>query len=295
VFEFIIFPGFLNHKEDVMSRKLILGLFVIVVLFVGIAARPAMADENGFSEDEVVGHSRGNHRLDCYIVRPWEGEAPDDTQYPVIVWANGWGGNNVAGETTTQDWYAEMLQGWAVDGPYIVIAANAWSAREDDVLKCLQWLVDQNDKKQSDYEGAVDTSKIGLAGHSQGAGAVVKAGDGEPNGFDITTVLAMNPYGPSWVSAGDQDGPVMVLTGFFDDTTPYSWTYPVFEAQQATGNGGIYAVHAEAGHSNLNLYQDVVYLWWQFQLNGDQSAGTDMKAILDAAPWDTQYTGIFPD
>jgi dienelactone hydrolase len=70
----------------------------------------------------------------------------------------------------------------------------------------------------------IDLSRIGLAGHSQGAGAVVKAGEGEPNDFEITALLAMNPYGPSWVSAGDQDGQVLVLTGANDSVTPETWT-----------------------------------------------------------------------
>jgi dienelactone hydrolase len=204
------------------------------------------------------------------------------------VWANGWGGNNVAGQYTTE-WYIPRLIEWAKDGPYIVVAANAWSAQESDVLKCLQWIVDQNDKQGSDYEGVVDTDKIGLAGHSQGAGAVVKAGDGEPNGFDITTVVAMNPYGPSWVSAAKQDGPVMVLTGAEDLTTPYSWTYPVFEAVQTNDQGGLYAVHQDAGHSDLDLYQTVVKLWWQFTLYDDAGAGQDLKDILADDPWDTEY------
>ena len=272
-----------------MNRKLILGLIVVVMLFVGLVAGPAMADA-GYSEDEVVGHSKGNHRLDCYVVRPWAEGAPEGGPYPVIVWANGWGGNNVAGETTT-DGYKPMLQDWAVEGPFIVIAANAWSAREDDVLECLQWIVDQNTEEGGEYEGAVDTSKIGLAGHSQGAGAVVKAGDGEPNGFEITTVVAMNPYGPSWVSAGDQDGPIMVLTGANDTVTPFSWTYPVFEAQQENGNDGIYAVHQSGRHSTLGLYQEVVALWWQIQLNGETDLKATLKGKLDADPWDTKYTG----
>ena len=87
----------------------------------------------------------------------------------------------------------------------------------------------------------------------------------------------------------------MVLTGFYDTTTHYSWTYPVFEAQVETGNDAIYAVQAEAGHNDLDFYQDVVYLWWQFQLNGDQSAFTALKGILDNEPWDTQYTGSLFD
>ncbi|MGB7095179.1 MAG: hypothetical protein WBD62_11095, partial [Anaerolineales bacterium] len=104
-----------------MNRKLLFGLFVVVIMFGGIAARPPQAD---YSEEDVHGHSQGNHELDCTVIRPWDKSlGPGSTKYPVIVWANGWGGNNVAGENTT-GFYIEMLREWAVDGPYIVIAAN---------------------------------------------------------------------------------------------------------------------------------------------------------------------------
>jgi dienelactone hydrolase len=182
-----------------------------------------------------------------------------------------------------------MLRDWALDGPYIVIAANQWSVQESDVLACLQWILDQNIEAGSVYEGVVNTAKIGLAGHSQGGGAVVKAGDGEPNGFDITTVVTMNPYGPSWVDAANQDGPVMILTGSEDTVTPLSWTYPVFEAVQTNDQGGLFAVLQGAGHSDLDGYQTVVKLWWQFTLNDKASAGKALKRILDKDPWDTQY------
>jgi len=268
-----------------MNRKLFFGMLGIVMLLVGLLAIPALAGD-GFSEREVFGHSKGNHRLDCYLVLP---DALGDEPFPVIVWANGWGGNNVAGETTT-DWYKWMLQKWAVEGPYVVIAANAWSAREDDVLRCLQWIVDQNEEG-GEYEGLVDTAKIGLAGHSQGAGAVVKAGNGDPNGFEITAVLAMNPYGPSWVSAGDQDDQVLVLTGANDTTTPFRWTYPVFEALKTNGIGGWYAVLADAGHSPLLAYQPVIKEWWDFKLNNNPAAGVAMDVILATdPPWKTEFT-----
>jgi predicted esterase len=273
-------------EEDKMKKIVLIGLVVTLFISVGSVFATEPAEH---SRDRVIGHSNGNHRLDCKIIRPWNNSSDvGDTQYPVIVWANGWGGNNVAGQYTTE-WYIPMLIEWALDGPYIVVAANAWSARESDVLKCLQWIVDQNDEEDSEYEGVVNTDKIGLAGHSQGAGAVVKAGDGEPNGFEITTVVAMNPYGPSWVSAAKQDGPVMVLTGSDDATTPYSWTYPVFEAVQTNDQGGLYAVLQDAGHSDLDRYQTEVMLWWQFTLYDDAGAGQDLKIILDNVPWDTEY------
>jgi predicted esterase len=270
-----------------MKKVKIAWIITLALSLFVVGAASAITDGEGYSRDRVIGHSNGNHRLDCKIIRPWETSAPEGILYPVIVWANGWGGNNIAGQSTTE-WYIPMLIDWALDGPYIVVAANAWSAQESDVLKCLQWIVDQNEEAGSDYEGVVDSAKIGLAGHSQGAGAVVKAGDGEPYGFEITAVIAMNPYGPSWVSAAMQDGPVMVLTGSEDATTPYSWTYPVFEAVQTNDQGGLYAVLQGAGHNDLPDYQEVVRLWWQLTLN-DADVGQNLKDILDKDQWDSQY------
>ncbi len=269
-----------------MKKMVLIGLLVALFCLVGSASASPSVE---YSEDHVFGPSNGNHRLDCKVIRPWDGSSdPGNTQYPVIVWANGWGGNDVDGAYTT-DLYKPILIEWALDGPYIVIAANQWSVKESDVLACLQWILDQNFVTGSEYQGVVNTTKIGLAGHSQGGGAVVKAGDGEPNGFDITTVVAMNPYGPSWVDAADQDGPVMIITGSEDSVTPLSWTLPVFESIQTNDQGGLFTVLQGAGHNDVDRYQTVVKLLWQFMLNENESAGSRLTRILNNDPWDTQY------
>jgi hypothetical protein len=115
--------------------KVLIGLIIALFLLVGVAfASPPVK----YSERLVVGHSNGNHRLDCTVIRPWTNSlGPGNNQYPVIVWANGWGGNNVTGQSTT-DWYKPNLIEWALDSPYFVIAANQWSVTESDVLACLQ-------------------------------------------------------------------------------------------------------------------------------------------------------------
>jgi predicted esterase len=268
-----------------MKKYLVVLILAVFAFVSAVLASPAEV----YSEETVTGHSNGNHALDCTVIRPWDSSSsPGSHLYPVIVWANGWGGNDVAGEYTTE-WYKPQLIEWALDGPYIVVAANQWSAQESDVLACLEWILGQNDDSESEYYGVANGSKIGLAGHSQGAGAVVKAGDGEPNGFNITTVVAMNPYGPSWVDAANQDGPMMIITGSEDETTPLSWTYPVFEAVQTNDQGGLFTVLQGAGHSDLKEYQTVVKLWWQFTSNGRVNAGKALVRILNKAPWDTQY------
>lgn len=243
----------------------------------------------------MVGHSQGNRELNCTVMRPWdELTGPGNNQYPVIVWANGWGGGLEDKEATTE-WYKEWLIEWVLDGPYIVIAANQWSVRESDVLQCLEWILDQNATAGSEYEDVLITDKIALAGHSQGGGAVVFAGDGVGDGFDfeINSVVAMNPWGPNWVGAESQDGPVMVVTGELDETTPEKYTYPVYEAIQTNGIGGLYAMLDDAAHNDVGLYQEVVMLWWQYRLNDKDNAGKKLKRIISKDPWATLYADPF--
>jgi hypothetical protein len=257
------------------------------------------------SEIRITGHSQGNHELDCTVIQPWgEGADPNprDVPFPVIGWANGWNFGNVVGEYTTEGYKLGLIE-WALDGPYIVVAANQWSVQESDVLACVQWVIDN-------YPEA-DGSMIGLAGHSQGGGAVIKAGNGEPYEFDITAVVAMNPYGPAWVNPENQDGPLMLLGGTGDTTTPTSSFMEVFHAiASEDGQGGLLAeldggTHnseawgvdefgdtlgwEEAQEFNFGKYQRVTELWWDFHLNGHAASGRRLKRILDQDPWDTQY------
>jgi dienelactone hydrolase len=249
-----------------------------------------------YSEEIVTGNTQGNHDLNCTIITPWRSSTgPEDILYPVIVWANGWGWNDNAGDFTT-DGYMPGLIEWALDGPYIVVAANQWSVQESDVLQCLEYVLDE-------YDGIANPERIGLAGHSQGGGAVIKADEGEPNGFEITAVVAMNPYGPGWVNPGNQDGPVMLIGGTEDTTTPTSSFAPVWEAIQINGIGGLQAELIGGTHNddawapegedpteyNFGRYQEVTELWWQFHLNDKAQSGRQLKQLLDREPWDTEY------
>jgi len=263
------------------------------------------------SEIRVTGYSQGNHELDCTVIQPWdEGAGPDPraVPYPIIGWANGWNFGNVVGEHTTEGYKLGLME-WALDGPYIVVAANQWSVQESDVLACVQWVI-----SEYDHAGSVNGSKIGLAGHSQGGGAVIKAGDRELNRVPITAVIAMNPYGPGWVNPEDQGGPVMLLGGTADTTTPTSSFQEVFDAiDDEDDKGGLLAELEGGTHNseawgstfdgdeettmkwepaqevNFGRYQHVTELWWDFHLNDNPRSGRQLKRLLDRDPWDTQY------
>ncbi len=271
------------------------------------------------SEIRVTGYSQGNHELDCTIIQPWSKDHepdPRDVPYPVIGWANGWGTGNYWGANTTEGYKLGLIE-WAIDGPYIVVAANQWSVQESDVLACVQWVISSDEYV---HKESVNGSIIGLAGHSQGGGAVIKAGDGEPNGLFITAVIAMNPYGPAWVNSGNQDGPLMLLGGTNDTTTPTDSFEEVWLDIQSNGQGGLLAeldggTHnseawgvkvvdeeeetlgwEEAQEVNFGEYQRVTELWWDFYLNDNARSRRKLQRLFDQDPsWELWETDGFEE
>lgn len=257
-------------------------------------------------EQSSVGNSQGNHRLDCTVVRPWGDGGPIERSAPfaVIGWANGWGQGNVQGANQT-DYYLSGLEYWSEEGGYLVIAANQWSPRSPDVLQCLQWLVDQNSNSESEYYQLVDVQRIGVAGHSQGGGAALKAGDGELSygggPVRISTVVAMNPYGPSFVKAKNQNGQIMVLGGDNDSVTPTdSFSKILDEIILANNPGGVQAILIDGTHcndacrDNFGRFGPVSLLWWNLKLKQEVAACTQLREILVFPPWDSEFSDNFP-
>lgn len=287
-------------------RRLLISCAVILVASLGVST--ARAD--GHSTELVQGNSKGNHRLDCLVIRPWVESAPVDADpFPIIGWANGWDQGNVLGATTT-DGYTPGLIDWALDGPYLVIAARQWSAREPDLVQCLEWLIDQDQVSGSDYEDLVDASRIGIAGHSQGGGATLKTGAGTKNVLTFSGIVAMNPYGPNWPSVGPMSAPLFLLGGAFDTTTPPASYDAIWFDVLAGDVGGINAVASDGTHNsdawgvdpitgetlpteqaalvNFVRYQSLTEDFWRFVLKDDAGAGILLHAALMLAPWDVE-------
>lgn len=257
-------------------------------------------------EPSSVGHSQGNHRLDCTVVRPWDGDPPEpgSESFAVIGWANGWGQGNVQGANQT-DYYLSGLEYWAEKGDYLVIAANQWSPRSPDVLQCVQWLVDQNYNSESEYYELVDVQRIGVAGHSQGGGAALKAGDGVLSyggtTVPVSTVVAMNPYGPSFVKAKNQNGQVMVLGGDKDFVTPTdSFSKILDEIILANNPGGVQAILTDGTHcidacsDDFGDFGPVSLLWWNLKLKQEDTACKELREILVPPTWSSEFSANFP-
>ena len=263
---------------------------------------------DGLSCFSVKGTSQGNHELDCTVIIP-DGLS-NRKRAPLIAWANGWEQGNVLGQCTTTG-YLRGLKEWASSG-YVVAAANQWSVQESDVLSCARWVANNATGKNSLVP--FDGKNIGVAGHSQGGGAVIKAGNGSRD-LDVTAVMTMNPYGPSWVNPADQNGQVLIVGGRMDTTTPPESYQAVWDAISAQADpGGINAVLVngthnsdawngdgssgtasceEAAEGNFGAYQDVGMMWWDIQLKGQKYTRILKGMLADEAVWETPQSSNF--
>jgi hypothetical protein len=261
---------------------------------------------NGLACHSVKGWAKGNHEIDCTVIVP---DGAKDGM-GLIAWANGWDQGNVLGECTTNG-YLLGLKMWASNG-YVVAAANQWSVQESDVLACAQWVY-ENDGEHG--IASIDPARIGLVGHSQGGGTVIKAGDGNKD-IEIEAVLAMNPYGPSWVRPENQTGKVLIVGGRNDTTTPpesYSAVSDAIIAQADPGginsvlklgthnsdawgtydSEGLLTMSCEdAAKEDFGNFQHVGWLWWEANLNDKPAAMRALqRELCDDSVWETPEHG----
>lgn len=287
--------------RSAVTSKLTFVLFLMTV--------PVAVIAQTSRDDPIIGPSQGNHRLDCTVVRPWAGDGGpgeiSDGGFDVIGWTNGWGQGNVFGADQIEN-YISGLYYWAEAGDYLVIGANQWSARAPDILQCLQWLIDESHDPDSDYYDAVNTSNIGLSGHSQGGGAALKAGDGvliDGAGFaQITTVVAMNPYGPSFVKAQNQNDQILLLSGDNDGVTPTDSFSAVLDGVILSENpGGAQAELVGGTHCNpactnqFGVFGEAALMWFDILLRDNLVRCDDLFNLLEfgSEDWNNTYSSNF--
>ncbi len=108
-----------------------------------------------------------------------------DRPHPIISWANG----------TLFDIpdYQKLLEHWASHG-FVVIAGHTNSTAGGATHKAgIDWLLAENTRAGSPYQGALDGKRIGAAGHSQGGGATIAAGANKPGTTGIVATLPLMP------------------------------------------------------------------------------------------------------
>ena len=228
----------------------------------------------------------------CTIFRP-EPLGEGGLKHPIIIWGNGTGANPQV--------YAGVLTHWASHG-FIIAAANTSNAGTgNEMLACLDYVVEQDGTSGSAYFGKVDKARVGASGHSQGGGGTLMVG----RDARIKTTAPLEPFilgnfgGVDPASAGQQRGAMFLMSGSNDTiAVPAANQQPVFDASNVPTVWGTLqgADHIVSAIGDISGFRGPATAWFRLQLMGDESAravfyGASCTLCADPA-WVIQKKGI---
>tara|TARA_R110000764_G_scaffold112761_2_gene199617 strand:+ start:28098 stop:28970 length:873 start_codon:yes stop_codon:yes gene_type:complete len=220
---------------------------------------------SSFSSSGSFSTTSGSAGFSCTVYRPSTLGA-NGLKHPIITWGNGTG----ASPST----YSALLNHWASQG-FVVIAANTSNAGTgQDMLNCVDYLVDQNNRSSGTYAGKLDLNRIGAAGHSQGGGGTIMAGQN----YRIKATVPFQPYtiglGHNSSSQSNQNGPMFLISGGSDTiATPTLNSLPVYNRANVPVFWGERrgASHFEPV-GNAGDFRGPSTAWFRYQLMDDQAA-----------------------
>ncbi|MBB5855573.1 acetylxylan esterase [Amycolatopsis umgeniensis] len=204
--------------------------------------------------------------------------ASDSTAHPVLIWGNGTG--------ATVDQYDLLFTHLASWG-YVVAAANTGqSGSGKEMLAGARYLIAENSRSGSVFEGRIATGKIAAAGHSQGGGGAIAAG-ADPL---VKTTLPIMP-GPQG-TVNKLHGPAFFVSGQADTIVPAFYVRGRFLAcdQVPAVYGQLKgATHFLQGETRYRLL-GAITAWLQYHLADDQNAksvfyGNDFGLGQDKDGW----------
>jgi pimeloyl-ACP methyl ester carboxylesterase len=184
------------------------------------------------------------------------------SSHPVILWGNGTG--------ASVDQYDSVLRHLASWG-FVVAAANTGqSGSGQEMLAGGTFLIAENVRAGSVFEGRIDTAGIGAAGHSQGGGGAIAAG-ADPM-VKVTAPLQPGPQGV--VSA--LRGPSLFVAGQLDYIVPSIYVRARFA--QARKYPAVFAElrgsdHFFPGDTRIRA-TGVLTAWFRYWLTNDAQAKT---------------------
>ena len=180
-----------------------------------------------------------------------------------------------------------------------MIAANTSNAGTgQEMLGCVDYLTTQNNRSSGTYANKLDLNRIGAAGHSQGGGGTIMAGQD----YRIKVTAPFQPYtiglGHNSSSQSNQNGPMFLMTGSADTiASPTLNALPVYNRANVPVFWGELsrASHFEPV-GNAGDYRGPSTAWFRYHLMDDASAedtfyGSNCDLCSDR-DWDVRRKGI---
>lgn len=213
-----------------------------------------------------------------YIVYYMSELLTHDSKFPIISWANGTG--------CPPSLYDGLLRELAGAG-FIVVASDETMAADGSAqIAAIDFVIEESNNSVSALYKKVNTSRIGVIGHSQGGRSAVNAGAIDSR---ITCVLSL--AGSNFVEEAEKlSKPVLFMAGSKDKVVdPQKWIVTAFEAVKgpavyASLNGAIHTTCC----SDPTAYSRYAISWfnaWFYNDVNHKSMFTEGGALANDTNW----------
>lgn len=213
-----------------------------------------------------------------YIVYYMSELLTHDSKYPIVSWANGTG--------CPPSLYDGLLKEIAKAG-FIVIASDETMAADGTVqIAQIDFVIDENSNKSSALYKKVNTSRIGVIGHSQGGRSAVNAGAMDDR---INCVISL--AGSNYVEEAEKlSKPVLFMAGTKDKVVDADrWLVTAYNAVKgpavyASLNGAIHTTCC----SNPTAYSRYIISWfngWFYNDNNHKDMFKDGGELSQDSAW----------
>lgn len=257
--QYFCYPAFLNR----WLPALLAGFLVACVPVIPVDSDNETLLLSYFRHGNYAGVEDTRVGLHCRVFHPVN---MSDGRHPLLIWGNGTHASPAS--------YRNLLEHWASHG-FVVAAAMAPNAgRGIEMRQCMTALLDENVRTGSVFLNKIDSSRIGVAGHSQGGGGALMLG----RDLRVSTTIAIQPYilglGHNPTAAAHQNGPVLLLSGAEDMTaSPETNQQPVFDRANVpvtwlTLRGATHMAPMSTGGS----YRGPMTAWLRWKLFDDRQA-----------------------
>ncbi len=213
-----------------------------------------------------------------YIVYYMSELLTHNSKYPIVSWANGTG--------CAPSMYDGLLRELASAG-YIVVASSETMAADGTAqIAAIDFVISENSNKSSALYNKVNSSKIGVIGHSQGGRSSVNAGASDSR---ITCVLSL--AGSNYVEEAEKlSKPVLFMAGTKDKIVDADrWLVTAYNAVTgpavyASLNGAIHTTCC----SDPGKYSNYIINWfnaWFYNDGNLKSVFKDGGALSNDSNW----------
>ncbi|MGC1510082.1 poly(ethylene terephthalate) hydrolase family protein [Ketobacter sp.] len=177
--------------------------------------------------------------------------ATANKKYPVMIWGPGIG--------TTPSLYSSITRQFAANG--LIVFSQTSSGNGSEMKAALDWLFEQNKNPSSPVYQKIDTSKVGVGGHSLGGMSSFSAS------ADPRVKTAILAAGGSFFPGGRRglSKPTLLIGG----TADFATSAMHGDYQLASGPAFMTVLNG-AGHTNVPFQAtDMMTSWLRWQLLGE--------------------------